>query len=786
MGMTSATAASIHPDRHADGSRNFPRAGVLLLLSIVLLLCGISAHAAAFLNRRVSDVLNELRGAGFVFIYSTDTIPAQLRVVAEPRAAGGIELAREILRPHGLALIEAAPKVYSVVHDTANSRTIEDQPRPINNPVEEIVVQTSRYSLNNDYAASTAFLTQDQIKDLPQLAGETLRAVQRLPGTATNGFSSVGPVRGGEPGEMAIILDGLRLYEPFHLKNFLSPVSLLDSRLIEGIEFYSGGFPAIYGDRMSAIIDARSVHPGQPRYYELGFNLFHASALGSIAFDDARGHALLSYRRSNLGELAQFSENEVGEPNYQDAFGRLDYTLSDQTNASFEMLVSNDAISAIRADEMQRARAEYRNVYAWMTLEHRWTEAADSRFIVSYTDLSNERRGNINEPTRAATVRDDRTFHVLGFRWENSFATNLLQHRFGVEGRRLWGQYDYASDVSLAAGTPFPDSLAVRIQRESSPEPQGYEALAYWDVRADLGERWTFQGGMRVDTQTYDGSDDGEQLSPRLSAMYAFTPHSHLRASWGRFYQAQGINELQVEDGIEHFYPAQFADHFIVGFDHEFETGFDLRIEAYRKRYRRLNPRFENLFDPLVLFPEAEFDRVMIDPESARAFGIETLLRLRQRGSWSGWLSYTWSQVEDRIDGRDVPRSWDQRHAINLGVVWSKGPWTASLANSYHSGWPTTALSVDASGAAPQLSLTSRNRTRFAAFNSLDLRVTRVFALSHGVLDVFAEVTNATSRENPCCVQYERGNAAGGGALYDRDVDSWLPLVPSAGVLWRY
>ena len=192
------------------------------------------------------------------------------------------------------------------------------------------------------------------------------------------------------------------------------------------------------------------------------------------------------------------------------------------------------------------------------------------------------------------------------------------------------------------------------------------------------------------------------------------------------------------------------------------------------------------MFDPLVLFPEAEFDRVMVDPSSARAIGVETLLRLRQRGPWSGWLSYTWSQVEDRIDDNDVPRSWDQRHAINLGIVWSKGPWTASLANSYHSGWPTTPLAFDSASAVPRVSEDVRNSSRFAAFNSLDLRVTRVFALSRGALDVFVEVTNATSRSNPCCVQYEPRVDAAGNLTYEADFDSWLPLVPSAGFLWRY
>ena len=52
-------------------------------------------------------------------------------------------------------------------------------------------------------------------------------------------------VRGGLPNETAIVLDGLRLYEPFHLKNFLSPVSLLDSRLIQSMEIYSGRISGI-------------------------------------------------------------------------------------------------------------------------------------------------------------------------------------------------------------------------------------------------------------------------------------------------------------------------------------------------------------------------------------------------------------------------------------------------------------------------------------------------------------------------------------------------------------
>lgn len=155
------------------------------------------------------------------------------------------------------------------------------------------------------------------------------------------------------------------------------------------------------------------------------------------------------------------------------------------------------------------------------------------------------------------------------------------------------------------------------------------------------------------------------------------------------------------------------------------------------------------------------------------------MLRVPQHGSWSGWLSYTWSQVEDRINGRAM--------CLVVGISGMRSrPWTATLANSYHSGWPTAALSFDSASVTPQVFTTFRNRSRFAAFNSLDLRVTRVFTLNRGVLEVFAEVTNATPRENPCCVEYEAVTDSSGNVPYRADTDTWLPFVPNAGVLRRY
>jgi outer membrane receptor protein involved in Fe transport len=755
-----------------------------------------AAHAAeparTFVGRPVGEVLDELRAQGLTFIYNTRLVPPRLRVQQEPQARSGLDLATEILAAHGLHASQAAPGVYAIVA----AGPAAPPPRTADAPVaqtseasvEEIVVHASRYRLTADLASSEAVLTHENITTMPRLGDETLRAVQRLPGFATNGFSSLGSVRGGEPNEAAIVLDGLRLYEPFHLKNFLSPISVLDSRIVDSMEVYSGGFPVIHGERMSAIIEASSVAPPPTRYYEAGLSLFHANALASTPFADGRGRALVSGRRSNASELAQFSEEEIGKPAYFDAFGKVEYEASDATRLSFNMLAAGDRITAFKDSGREEARAEYRNVYSWGTLDHDWSDGSSTRVILSYTDVNNERAGEVNDPgRRVGQVRDIRNFHVIGLRADHRFDLLGLDHRAGFEVRRLWGRYDYASDVTFGGGFPFPDSPGLQLQRTAQPKPDGFESAMWWDARFALGNRWTLLAGLRLDTQTYDHSGDAEQIAPRVNLLYDLSATTRLRASWGRFFQAQGINELQVEDGIERFHPAQHADHLILSLDQQLAMGLDLRIEAYRKNYRDLYPRFENLFSPLALLPETQLDRVMVDPDTARAEGVEAMLRWESQGPWRAWLAYAWSQTRDRIDGRDVPRRWDQKHAVSLGVTWASGPWTATVTNNYHTGWPTTRLSLVTTPAGEQqFVIGERNADRVDYYNSLDLRVTRTFLLPRGALDVFVEATNALSRENPCCIEYSITRNEDGSAELAESGDKWLPLVPSIGVLWRY
>ena len=354
-------------------------------------------------------------------------------------------------------------------------------------PLEEVVVQTSRYAVAADITGSHAFLDQIQVTNLPRLGDETLQAVQRLPGAAVNGLSSIGPIRGGVANETAILLDGLRLYEPFHLKNYLSPVSLLDSRFVAGLDVYFGGFPVTYGDRMSAIIDARSIRPSIPRYYELGLSMFHASALASASFADERAHGLVSARRSNLGELSRLAENDFGKPDYSDGFARFDFTFDESTRGALSTLLSHDRITAIRSSGTERAQDESSNTYIWATLEHDWSSTISSRAILSWTAVRDDRSGQVDDPgRRSGDVRDNRAFDVIGLRIDNEWRTAAaLTQRFGAEARRLWADYDYDADVQFEPDFPFPGSPASTTARSVVLHPDGFEASGYWDARLD-------------------------------------------------------------------------------------------------------------------------------------------------------------------------------------------------------------------------------------------------------------------------------------------------------------
>ena len=103
-----------------------PRLGALLAASLLLAAAG--AAAAGYVGRPIVDVLEELRGPGLDFIYSSELLPRSLTVTVEPESGNRLLIAREILAARGLSLAAVRPGLFAVTaHARAAERVVRGQ-----------------------------------------------------------------------------------------------------------------------------------------------------------------------------------------------------------------------------------------------------------------------------------------------------------------------------------------------------------------------------------------------------------------------------------------------------------------------------------------------------------------------------------------------------------------------------------------------------------------------------------------------------------------------------------
>ena len=655
--------------------------------------------------------------------------------------------------------------------------------------LESMIVSASRYQLIQSPASSFSYFPRDDIQDLPDLGDDPLRAVARLPGTATGGLTAKSNIRGGERDETLVLYDGLRLRNPYHLKDFESVFSSINPGIISGMDIYTGGFPASYGDRMSGVIDIQAREAPETPYHEVSQSLFNSAVLSTGTLKDGDIDWAVAARRGNLDLLLDFVSTDYGDPSYLDLYGRLGVQLTDSLRVTGNALIFDDDITLKDSDIEEKAKADYRDEYYWVRFDQELANGLTGRTLLAHTSLYTDRRGFVaKEGVSTGNLRDERSFDINSIQTDWSFwATDELQLSVGGEFSHSSGDYDYTDDVEFDVVFLTPgSSLAPSRQSEFHLRPDGDQFGIYGSALVGISDRLTAEAGLRWDWMSMQEVDEN-YLSPRLSAMYALRDDTTLRASWGRFYQFQGIEELQIADGVTEYQKAQRSDHYILSLQHNAGFGIDLRLEAYYKDIDRLRPRYENLLNTLILLPELQPDRIRIAPDSARARGMEVSLGRTSEGPWRWWLSYTWSEVKDKFDGRNIRRSWDQKHAVSGGINWKGEKWTVTVAGGWHSGWPTTETALLTTDPEPIAIAGPRNDEELGAFKTLDFRISRDYEFAASSMTAFFEVSNVLGRENDCCIEYELTDEDEGDELIlDTETNNYLPAIPSIGIVWRF
>ncbi|BDS15283.1 TonB-dependent receptor [Aureispira anguillae] len=132
-------------------------------------------------------------------------------------------------------------------------------------------------------------------------------------------------IRGNSPLGLLWRLEGVDIPNPNHFGGFGTtggPVSMLNSNVLASSDFFTGAFPAEYGNANAGVFDLKMRKGNNEKFQflgQLGFNGIELGAEGPLS--KKKGHSFLAnYRYSTLGlfKLMGINFGLIGTPEYQD------------------------------------------------------------------------------------------------------------------------------------------------------------------------------------------------------------------------------------------------------------------------------------------------------------------------------------------------------------------------------------------------------------------------------------------------------------------------------------
>ncbi len=513
-------------------------------------------------------------------------------------------------------------------------------PQPVE--LDEVVVTEQAKREVQEIGTSVHVMTQQDLRFVPAtVQQDVFRSIQILPGVVSaSDVSSQFYVRGGAADQNLILLDGIRIYSPYHAMGIFS---IFDSDIINTTEVYTGAFPAGYGGRLSSVVNL-TTKDGTSSGVNVRSNINFLST--KVQIDGAGSEHvrwIFNGRKSIFTDtFRRFFQQDV-PIKFFDAFGKVTY-IGDESHTRFSV------ISFMSGDELRSGKVTEPD-YTWSNAAvggKLTTLFGDRLFVntmVSFTTFKTHRdpkESKVIPPASTSvqefSLRTDMTFY--------SSSQELYFFGFDFSFPRL--QYTFVNSNGVA-----------RDVSTTSPE------ISLWGrSQMSLGEA-RIDAGVHADLATLSrGKADLSLFQPRIHLSYPILPSWKAKASYGRF--SQHVITINNEDDLISIFDAwmavpenlesQKADHYVVGLEGNLMAELSANLQAYYKRY-----------SSLVIYNREKL--IAHDPDylnaKGSAYGAEALLRLGLR--WlDAYAAYTLSWVSITQGSFTYPPRYDRRHTLKL------------------------------------------------------------------------------------------------------------------------
>ncbi|MFL6547200.1 MAG: TonB-dependent receptor plug domain-containing protein, partial [Povalibacter sp.] len=542
------------------------------------------------------------------------------------------------------------------------------------------------------------------------------------------------------------------------------------------------------------VVDLTTFQPAPDDEYRSMLGISFVSAYGRTGgnFSDGKGSWLVAGRRGYLDLVLKQTEgdDERLTPRFSDVFASIKYDFNENTSLSAHALLGDDDLVLIsHSDDPVDSGGTGQSGHFWITLDHAFNDSWRARTMLAVASMEQTRDTSGTEvDERDGTVLSDFDFSFLDLRQDWSWnASDSQLMRFGFNAGRHEASYDY--HLAGHVINPSVPNAAIDILRDTDIDVTGTRIGAYGSWRSRLTDALTVEAGARWDSFHYPDDLSFDVISPRINVVYAIGENGELRAAWSVVHQPQGIDALQVEDGVTDFFEPERSVQTVISYSHRFAQDLSARMDVYSKEYSNLRPRFENALDSFELIPEATIDRIRIDAARAEARGVELSVRREADRGFAGWAAASFARARDRVADKWVSRSWDQELTFSFGTTWTGELWSFNLTGLYHTGAPTTTL-YSAMVPGPQGDVAvivpgEWNAARLGPYTRFDLRVNRDVRLRSGRLSYYLEVMNLFDAENPCCIEEFGLNPRNHSEVLVEE-SYWLPRLPSLGFQWEF
>ncbi len=630
--------------------------------------------------------------------------------------------------------------------------------------LKEISVTPGRFSIS-DSAKSPYILPKTEMEKLPLIDNDIYRAVHNFPGVVADDFSARFSIRGGDRDETVTKLDGMELYDPYHLQDFGGAISVIDMGLVQNADLFTGGFAAEHGDAMSGVFDITSKKVNREQIIgNVGIDMLNAHVILEGPLSGASW--LLSARRGYIDLLMGLIETEeIFRPNYYDLYSKTSYDLSASDSISAHVLYAGDTNEIDELGEINDLNSKYWNGMLWTRWHHLKGEKAFWDLYLFSGRAGREKFENIDGV-------DERSVNYAGLKGDVTYSP-VLSQTLKSGWKWQWSEADY---------NYFLDEDQVVTSVDASRD--GWNLSGYLQDDWRIADRLGGNVGLRCIYQSY-----GEHFvaMPRASLAARLRQDFIVRGAWGIYDQLVQITNLPVEEGIIESQPPEKAVHYVIAAEYSPTARFLLKTEAYYKTFDDLVGRIRDA---------GRKEQFFTSPESGSARGVEVFLSARQlplpflsRSLSALSLAYALAKSKADTEAGEAPRDFDRRHSLSLSAdyaLWKDG-WL-NVVWRYHSGDPYTDASYEKILSEDgelvwQKDYGTPNGKRLPAYHSLDARLTKHFLFKRWKLSLYIQIMNLYNRGNVHEFSFEEVlDDAGQTVSFERMAEHFLPILPTLGL----